>query len=435
MNNILIDEKYALEKILQESRMGTTYLAKNIKDNTKCIIKTVNLHTHDNKAKIKSIEDEAKVLSHLKHKNIPKLIEVFTKTDNLNKLEETKIFLVQQYIEGRNLQEIIDKEKSFSEIEAVEIIIKLCNICDYIHSFSPPILHQDIKPANIILSPDQSINLIDFGAVKQKILNIESSGLSTIIGTQGFMSIEQFEGKAVPASDIYSMGLTLISLITRKSPLSLNKKGLNFTFDDIKISEKLKKIVSKMVEPNFQKRYQSVKELKSNLELFLANPNEDTTKLFKRKLSNEEFLKSQLIENERIKIVVDNSKTNWKKVITTYSFIFIATIFLHFIIGFIIVFIYIFMKKSHKILNKKSYTLTNKRLIVIEKEKDYRKVESYNFDDIKLVNIPQVSYKNNVGSIELIRNNEEKLLIEDVQNVDIIYKIFREMIKENWHGK
>jgi serine/threonine protein kinase len=437
MNNILLEEKYILEKTLQESRMGTTFLAKKISDGSKCIIKSVVLNTY-NQANIKSIEDESKVLSHLNHKNIPKLIEVFTKNEIIDNIEQTNIFLVQEYIEGQNLQEIIDTHKAFSEIEAVEIIIQLCNICKYIHSFSPPIIHQDIKPANIIISNDKSVHLIDFGAVKQKILNTEKSGLSTIIGTQGFMSIEQFEGKAIPASDIYSMGLTLIALITRKSPLLLDKKGLNFTFNDIKISENLKKILLKMTAPDWQKRYKNTSDLKEDLELFLSNPNKNIVQMFFSKESTKNFIKHQIAENEKIKILINNKKNiDLNKKLGIYLLITLSSVLLHFMFGFIILFLYIgfSIKRARKKFNQKDYVITDKRLMIIESENNYKRIESYNTQDFKLVTIPENSYKNSHGDIILIRNNEERIILKNIENVDIVYKIFRELIKENLNGK
>lgn len=439
----LIKNRYSLNTVLQEGRMGVTYLAKNLDDNSECIVKKVRLSTHDNTSKIKSLEEEAKVLSHLNHKNIPKLIEIFIEDskDQYNN-SITEIYLVQEYIEGRNLQEIIDKEKAFSEIEAVEIILKLCNICEYIHSFSPSLIHQDIKPANIIIGSDKSVNLIDFGAVKQKILNHENSGLSTIIGTQGYMSIEQFEGNPVPASDIYSMGLTLISLVSRKQPLLLEKKGLIFTFNDLKISERLKVILTKMTQPDWNKRYLNVKELKEDLEEFILNPNKKKINIFSSDENSRKFVKSQLADNEKLKIFIKSKKVfDWKSLVKIYikyqillliSGVFLFSKFVFISIGLIIFFIFL-LRNDLKLIKKKDYVITDKRLMIIESEKGYKKVESYNLQNIILTDFDHNS--SGRGNISLIGNNHEKISLEKIENVYMVNKIFQEIIKNNIHGK
>lgn len=453
-NSFLLEEKYIIEKTLQQSRMGTTYLAKSQQDNLKCIIKSVSLDTLENQQRIINIEEEAKVLKYLNHPNIPKLIEVFTE----QKDGVTNIFLVQQYLKGRNIQEIIDNERAFSEIEAVEIVIKICNILNYIHSFSPSIIHQDIKPANILLESDGNVNLIDFGAVKQKILNHEKAGLSTIIGTQGFMSIEQFEGKALPASDIYSLGLTLISMITRKSPLSLEKKGLYFTFKDIKLSPDLQDIIKRMTAPDYHQRYKNVIDLKEDLEFFIANINKNkSVKLFSTKDNLKVFIKSQIAENERLRWFGISKRTlnvNWKKGIAIFikyhvvsfflsismflmifffsqSFLFKYTFIPSVILSVgLIIWTFIAFLKEINFFKKTAYVITNKRLFLIDSEKYYKRVETYNHQDLKSV-IVTATYKHNYGDILVTRNNSDRVLLKKVENFDMIYRILLEIIKEN----
>lgn len=433
MNN-LIKEKYKLDKILQQSRMSTTYFAYNTIDNSKCIVKKVFLTTHDNQIKIKSIEQEAKVLSHLNHKNIPKLLDFFLENFNdENGISCTEIHLVQEYIEGKNLQEILDNERSFSEIEAVEIILKLCNICDYIHSFSPPIIHQDIKPANIIINENKSIYLIDFGAVKQKILSHENSGLSTIIGTQGYMAIEQFEGKPVKGSDIYSMGLTLISLISRKPALLLEKKGLNFTFNDLNISDNLKEILFKMTQPDFNKRYKNVNELKEDLEYFISNIGNKKKWIFNSTQNTKKFIKTQLSDNEKVKMFINSKKIfDWKSLFNMYLkyqvFIFItmAAFSLKFIVGSLILIYFIFsFIKEFKLIKKREYIITDKRLMIIESEKGYKKVESLNLENIS-------SAYHDTNSVSLaLKNNFTYLKLEKVKNPEIVSKYFNKIVQKD----
>ncbi|MBC7476344.1 MAG: protein kinase, partial [Candidatus Sericytochromatia bacterium] len=152
--------------------------------------------------------------------------------------------------------------------EAINITIQVLKILEYLHNFLPQIIHRDIKPSNILVDQDNIVYLIDFGSVKEKLTygNISQSGISTIIGTQGYMSIDQFEGKAIPSSDIYSLGLTLLYILSHKEPLQLKKNGLNFLFRDVvNISDKFELIISKMIDPDYTKRYMNIPNLKRDL--------------------------------------------------------------------------------------------------------------------------------------------------------------------------
>ena len=101
-------------------------------------------------------------------------------------------------------------------------------VLEYLQEFYPPIIHRDIKPNNIILSPDnEQVYVIDFGAVRDKVVTTEtfSHERTTIIGTYGYMPPEQFTGGAVPASDIFAAGMTLITLLSRREPMNFPQKN------------------------------------------------------------------------------------------------------------------------------------------------------------------------------------------------------------------
>ena len=90
----------------------------------------------------------------------------------------------------------------------------------YLHELRPPIIHRDVKPGNIVLAPDGEAWLVDFGAVRDRILHeirTEGEG-ATIVGTYGYMPYEQFQGRALPASDVYALGMTLVFLLSHKEP-------------------------------------------------------------------------------------------------------------------------------------------------------------------------------------------------------------------------
>lgn len=265
----IIKNKYEIIKKINKGFLSDTFLIQDIFNKNKFILKYTNIKKYDTKI-IRIFEKEFSLLSNLSNKNIPKVIEYFS----IEKDNNLELFIINEYIEGQNLYELIKSGKYFNEKEVINILDSIIEVLDYLHSFSPPILHRDIKPQNIMYSKNNNIYLIDFGASKEIILNNENQSLSTIIGTQSYMPIEQFQGKCLPSSDIYSLGLTIIYLLSHKEPFSLDKKGLKYYFEkDVNISKGFTKILNKMIDPDFSKRYSSVKELKSDLDNLKSGKN------------------------------------------------------------------------------------------------------------------------------------------------------------------
>src|SRR6185295_6373321 len=96
-------------------------------------------------------------------------------------------------------------------------------VLDYLHGRVPPVIHRDIKPSNVIRRPDGSFALVDFGSVRD---SLKPEGGSTVVGTFGYMAPEQFQGRALPASDVYGVGATLIALVSGLEPEDLPHRGL-----------------------------------------------------------------------------------------------------------------------------------------------------------------------------------------------------------------
>jgi hypothetical protein len=94
---------------------------------------------------------------------------------------------------------------------------------DYLHGRAPPVIHRDLKPGNVIRRPDGSFAFVDFGAVRDK---LRPKGGSTVVGTFGYMAPEQLQGRALPASDVYAIGATALSMLTGCEPEDLPHRGL-----------------------------------------------------------------------------------------------------------------------------------------------------------------------------------------------------------------
>jgi serine/threonine protein kinase len=227
----VLQGRYQLKQQLGNNAGRQTWLAVDLATQTRerVIVKLLpfspQLHWDD----IKLFEREAQVLKHLNHPYIPKYRDYFS-TETLNNDELPWFGLVQNYIPGDSLQELLKEGKRLAEAEVKEIAIQLLEILIYLHELSPPVLHRDIKPSNIIWRNYRQVYLVDFGAVQER---AKAEGATfTVVGTGGYAPPEQLWGRAVPASDLYALGATLIHLLTGTAPVDLPQCQMRLQFRD-----------------------------------------------------------------------------------------------------------------------------------------------------------------------------------------------------------
>ncbi|MCV3215670.1 bifunctional serine/threonine-protein kinase/ABC transporter substrate-binding protein [Plectonema radiosum NIES-515] len=214
-------------------------------------------------------KQEAEVLEELKHNQIPRLYAFFElsvtafSTNTAQKL----FYLVQEYIEGNDLQKECATGKKYTESEIIEFLREMLDILKFIHPQN--IIHRDIKPSNVVrCQKTGKLYLIDFGAVKQVIKKVEegASESATVIMTPGFSPPEQINAGIVYfASDLYSLAATCIYLFTGDNPMNL---GIPYNLEwhnSVKVRPELVKIINKMLEPSPKYRYQSADEVMAAL--------------------------------------------------------------------------------------------------------------------------------------------------------------------------
>ena len=206
-----LEQYYKILNKLGKGAMGTTYAAEDVNTGKKVALKVISLQNQTDAKSLELLEREVTVLKKLNHPNIPKYIDYFQLED------DNKLYLVQELVPGKNLNQQVEEGLRLTEKEVKDIASQVLSILDYLHNFDPRIIHRDIKPHNLILSDNGQIFLVDFGAVHNAYYNT-MMGETVGIGTIGYMSPEQQIGKPVPASDLYSLGRTLLYLLTRRPP-------------------------------------------------------------------------------------------------------------------------------------------------------------------------------------------------------------------------
>ncbi len=272
MKAALLNKRYRILETLGRGGFGETYLAEDthMPSGRKCVIKQLKPVVEQPRIPLwmkERFQREAAILEELGegHSQIPRLYAYFS--------EEDKFYLVQEWIEGQTLAEKWSSTGNLNAEQVIGILVELLPVLDYIHERR--IIHRDIKPENIILRDRNLIPvLIDFGAVKEAMATVvspkQSSAFSVSIGTPGYMPSEQAAGRPAYSSDLYSLGLTAIFLLSGKSPQDLEadpRTGEIIWQKHIpNLDPKLAAILDKAIRFHPRDRFSSAREMLAALE-------------------------------------------------------------------------------------------------------------------------------------------------------------------------
>ena len=257
----LLDDRFELRQKIGEGGQGFTYLAWDLSDEELVAVKELDLGQTDDWKAIELFEREGEALEQLSHPRIPSYIDAFHIESDAG---QPLFFLVQEYVDGESLESMIEGGETFDEEEVGRFVDEMLETLDYIHGQSPPVVHRDIKPSNIIRRPDGTHALVDFGAV-QTILPDEVGG-STVVGTSGYMPVEQLMGRSTPQTDLYALGATAVHLLSRQHPTDLPVDGMALKFRDrINVSPPFADFLEQLLQPHAEDRFPSASEARSAL--------------------------------------------------------------------------------------------------------------------------------------------------------------------------
>ena len=252
----LIIEQYRIIDFLGEGLGGLTYKALDLKSDNYVALKVLSLRQMNNWKTIELFEREASILAQLKHPRIPDYLNYF----QIDNTQEKRWYLVQEFISGQPLSTLVDDGWRTTEAEVINIAAQILETLVYLHNLQPPVIHRDIKPQNIIRQPNGKIYLVDFGAVSD-IYRQTLIGSSTVVGTYGYMPPEQFRGQVVFSSDLYSLGATILHLLTHSSPAEFPQKKLKIDFrSSVNVSKELTDWLEIMLEPAIEDRFESASQ-------------------------------------------------------------------------------------------------------------------------------------------------------------------------------
>ena len=279
-------DRYQLQKQLGHNAGRQTWLAMDTQASPQktVVVKLLAFNPQMQWDELKLFKREAQVLKNLNHPRIPKYLDYFSMddveaglgeyaADNNDKSNVTDLpwfALVQDYIPGESFKQLLDQGKRFNENQVRHFAEDLLKILIDLHELSPPVLHRDIKPSNLILGKNNQIYLVDFGAVQDK---AKAEGVTfTVVGTSGYAPPEQLWGKAVPASDLYALGATLIHLLTGIPPSQLPQQRMRIKFrDKVRINPSFANWIEQLIQPALERRLSTARQAFSSLQSSLIS--------------------------------------------------------------------------------------------------------------------------------------------------------------------
>ncbi|MBF2066959.1 MAG: serine/threonine protein kinase [Calothrix sp. C42_A2020_038] len=277
----VLQNRYQLQRQLGNNGIRQTWLARDLQAESDgeslVVVKLLAFGGAVQWDDLKLFEREAQILKQLNHPRIPQYLDYFCIDDR-----SLWFGLVEKYIPGESLKEKLTACQRFSSKQVHKIAVEVLTILIYLHELNPIVLHRDIKPSNLIWGEDNHIYLVDFGAVQDK---AAKEGVTfTVVGTYGYAPMEQFGGRAVPASDLYALGATLIHLLTGFPPSELPQRSLKIEFSHlVNVNPSFLEWLQKLTEPAPEDRFfsatQALTALESGARFELVKQNKLTPEL------------------------------------------------------------------------------------------------------------------------------------------------------------
>src|SRR3989442_3787316 len=254
--------RYVIKKMLGQGGMGSIALAGDTRLADKLVvIKELIANPDDPTEDVRNFKYEVQTLAHLDHPLIPGVTDHFQ--------EGSCYFLVQEYVEGENLEARMERiKRPMEEQDALSYAAEVLDILDSLEQQTPPIVHRDIKPANIIIgAKDKRAHLVDFGIARADIARNVQRKQTSALGTQGYAPPEQYQGNADPRSDLYALSATLHYLLTNRDPSEYPP----FAFPPVRtlnsqLSPEIQRVLTRALNIDINKRYQSAAAMKQDID-------------------------------------------------------------------------------------------------------------------------------------------------------------------------
>lgn len=210
----LLEGRYKIVKILGQGGMGAVYLAEDQRLPTTWAIKEMKregLSAAELEEAAELFRSEARLLSDLRHRNLPRIVDFFQ--------QDVQLYLVMDFVEGETLEARIARDGPLPLPLALDLCLQISDVLDYLHTRKEPIIFRDFKPGNVMLTPQNEVKLVDFGIAR--IFRQDQSADTKALGTPGYAAPEQYgKGQSGPRTDLYAFGATMHHALTGRDPTS-----------------------------------------------------------------------------------------------------------------------------------------------------------------------------------------------------------------------
>ncbi len=256
----ILSNSYQIERILSGGGQGTAYLASVLPNcdvpnmPPQVVIKEFILPSNDRglKKATDNLIKEVAILRRISHPRIVHLYDFF--------IEDMRGYFALEFVDGVTLRQLVAQSGPLEEASVAKIGATLCATLSYLHELSPPIIHGDVTPDNIMVDKSGSIKLMDFDASQE----LTRNKTNTVVGKHSYMSSEQFKGELGGSSDIYALGCTLHFLLTGEDPEPISESHpaqISKT-----VSESMDQIVSQATKFNQVDRFSDLNKMRARLE-------------------------------------------------------------------------------------------------------------------------------------------------------------------------
>lgn len=257
MGGQIVGDRYEVERQLGKKSGRWTLQARDLRTQAPVILKLLFLDENLNETDLRLFRREVEALKLLDHPATPRYEGYF---EIEMPTQDKAMALVQSYVEGVSLRTYLANAQQFSQAEVIEIARQVLEILEHLHNQSPPIIHRDIRPNNILLQPglpvaDAKIYLVDFGAVRS--LSGRATAF-TMVGTDGYLPPEQASGRVLAVSDLYSLGATIAECLTGLAPGQMQTRGLRIRFEEhVDVSPEFTQWLKQLLSPSLDTRWES----------------------------------------------------------------------------------------------------------------------------------------------------------------------------------
>ena len=266
MEQPVFGNRYRVTSELGRGPYATTYLVSDTESGHDRALKRIVLPADRAGRAADLFLAETADLSRLDHPRLPAFTDCWVEKG----ADTWQIFLVEDYIRGKSLATLVAEGKRFNAVELVRIALDLSQVLQYLQAINPPWVHRDITPRNVLLTGDRKAYLVDLAAVNDV---MRQAGIEPPDGTKpcAFMAPEQLSGQHQPASDVYSLGATLIYALSQQDPTQLGTSLGELDFQDrIHVLPEFKAVLATMVRHGWRERFQKPQDLRDAMTALMA---------------------------------------------------------------------------------------------------------------------------------------------------------------------